>query len=214
MTYVIHYDAKDGLQFILQRNRFAIAKYSCYCYIHKYSLRSVVFKVHSAKKDNVGFTIVELLIVIVVIGILAVIIIVVYNGIRHRAADVALQTDLRNIGSLVDQYFVFNGSYPTTSSNEISAFKLKVSKGVYDVSGNNLYYCTIASGPGAKYSVSARSISGKVFAYYDGLIQNFTGSFTTNTPVCSGAGGISSSDPDYYFSNGHIYTGTWRSWTE
>lgn len=40
-----------------------------------------------------GFTIVELLIVIVVIGILATLVIVAYNGIRTRAEDVSLQSE-------------------------------------------------------------------------------------------------------------------------
>ena len=39
----------------------------------------------SSMRKNVGFTIVELLIVIVVIGILAAITIVAYNGIQDRA---------------------------------------------------------------------------------------------------------------------------------
>lgn len=38
-------------------------------------------------KQNSGFTIVELLIVIVVIGILAAITIVAYNGVQQRARD-------------------------------------------------------------------------------------------------------------------------------
>lgn len=38
-----------------------------------------------AKKDKSGFTIVELLIVVVVIAILAAITIVAYNGIQNRA---------------------------------------------------------------------------------------------------------------------------------
>ena len=46
-----------------------------------------------AKKYNRGFTIVELLIVIVVIGILAVITIVAYNGVQARAkTSVSLST--------------------------------------------------------------------------------------------------------------------------
>jgi type IV pilus assembly protein PilA len=43
---------------------------------------------------NKGFTIVELLIVIVVIGILAAITIVAYNGIRTRARTATILSDL------------------------------------------------------------------------------------------------------------------------
>ncbi len=41
-----------------------------------------------------GFTIVELLIVIVVIGILAAITIVAYNGVQSRARTTTYQTDV------------------------------------------------------------------------------------------------------------------------
>lgn len=41
------------------------------------------------KSKNAGFTIVELLIVIVVIGILAAITIVSFNGVQNRAKDTA-----------------------------------------------------------------------------------------------------------------------------
>ena len=48
------------------------------------------------KAKQKGFTIVELLIVIVVIGILAAITIVAYNGIQSRAKDARLQAALAN----------------------------------------------------------------------------------------------------------------------
>lgn len=46
-------------------------------------------------KSAHGFTIVELLIVIVVISILAAISIVAYNGVQNKAADSVVKSDLR-----------------------------------------------------------------------------------------------------------------------
>jgi prepilin-type N-terminal cleavage/methylation domain-containing protein len=65
-------------------------------------------------RKQTGFTIVELLIVIVVIGILAAITIVAYNGIQDRARDVRTQSDIKNVYMIVEKYAVDNGSYPST----------------------------------------------------------------------------------------------------
>ena len=62
-----------------------------------------------------GFTIVELLVVIVVIGILATITIVAYTGISNRAKIASLQSDLANASQQLKLYQVTDasGNYPT-----------------------------------------------------------------------------------------------------
>lgn len=56
-----------------------------------------------------GFTIVELLIVIVVIAILATISIVAYNGIQARSRDSIRKQDLANLAKATQLYAVDNG---------------------------------------------------------------------------------------------------------
>lgn len=63
-----------------------------------------------------GFTIVELLIVIVVIAILAAITVVSYNGIKRRAEDTARYADLVQVDRLIQLYRIQNGRYPVTAS--------------------------------------------------------------------------------------------------
>ena len=63
---------------------------------------------------NKGFTIVELLVVIVIIAILASITIVSYSGITRRATFALLQSDLSSASSKLKMYQVDNGSYPTS----------------------------------------------------------------------------------------------------
>lgn len=63
---------------------------------------------------NNGFTIVELLVTIVVIGILATITIVSYNGMQRRAVESAAVGDLSSASKVMVSQHAFDGSYPTT----------------------------------------------------------------------------------------------------
>jgi len=59
-----------------------------------------------------GFTIVELLIVIVVIGVLAAVITISYTGITQKANIASIKSDLRQSGNLLSMYKVINNQYP------------------------------------------------------------------------------------------------------
>lgn len=61
------------------------------------------------KKQRSGFTLVELLIVIVVIAILAAISVVAYNGIQSRARDTIRKNDAATIAKLMTLYATENG---------------------------------------------------------------------------------------------------------
>lgn len=69
----------------------------------------------SLNKQNKGFTIVELLIVIVVIGILAGLVITTYNGIQQKARNTERTTDLKTFQSQLEAYYANNGRYPSTA---------------------------------------------------------------------------------------------------
>jgi prepilin-type N-terminal cleavage/methylation domain-containing protein len=68
------------------------------------------------KRLGRGFTIVELLIVIVVIGILAALVIVQFSNVQSRARDAERKSDIRALQSKVAEYFALNGYYPTALS--------------------------------------------------------------------------------------------------
>lgn len=59
-----------------------------------------------------GFTIVELLIVIVVIAVLAAITIVAFNGMQARARDAARIDKIKHIAKAIELYKIDNGRYP------------------------------------------------------------------------------------------------------
>lgn len=68
------------------------------------------------KSKQSGFTIVELLIVIVVIGILATLVLVTFSGVQQKARDTKRQTDLKALASQLEVYYANNGSYPDLTS--------------------------------------------------------------------------------------------------
>ena len=67
-----------------------------------------------------GFTIIELLIVIVIIGILVAITAVSYNGVTKSAKESALKSELKRISTSLELHKAKNGTYPTSLATAIS----------------------------------------------------------------------------------------------
>ncbi len=63
-----------------------------------------------------GFTVVEVMIVIVVIGILAGITLVVYGGAQGQARDTERKVDIADIQEALELYYLDNKTYPSSAS--------------------------------------------------------------------------------------------------
>ncbi len=74
----------------------------------------------SSKNKVKGFTLVELLIVIVVIAILAAISIVAYNGVTQKARDDERQSNARNLVNAAASYNSEHDKWPTVA--EVGSF--------------------------------------------------------------------------------------------
>lgn len=87
-------------------------------------MNQLLKKMHRDYGRNKAFTIVELIIVIVVIGILSAAIIVSYNGIQQRAFNVARLDDVDKVASVLALYAKeHNGTYPATTANTTANWK-------------------------------------------------------------------------------------------
>ena len=98
----------------------------------------------SKKARARGFTIVELLVVIVTIAILASIVVVAYNGTQDKANDSAVKSDLRGIADKIEAFRAGSSArqYPAATQAELQAI-IQVSKGSYS-DGNasgSMSYC-------------------------------------------------------------------------
>jgi prepilin-type N-terminal cleavage/methylation domain-containing protein len=123
-----------------------------------------------ATRKHSGFTIVELLIVVVVIGILAAIVIVAYNGITSSANDAAVKSDLANLAKKLEIEKAEKGKYPFPLTVDVD---IHVTKSAYAVR-NNLYYCYDSATD--TYAVQARSVSNNTFKIVDGVVSDGAGS--------------------------------------
>ena len=162
-----------------------------------------------------GFTIVELLIVIVVIGILAAITIVAYNGIQNRARDTSVRSDLANLAKQFELYNVDNGRYPI-GAGDLDPLTVSINKSAYAIDSNysfNLVPCT--DGVGRQYAITAVPTgSFKRFYVTNGSgVQEYTGANSWTgavnyTTMCNDA--LAGSG---VISGGSGWGGAWRAWT-
>lgn len=161
---------------------------------------------------SLGFTIVELLIVIVIIGILAAIVIVAFTGIQNRAHDAAVENDLVQIGKRLELYKLDpnlspSAQYPSNEA-ELTSANLKATKNSYLVR-NNLYYCR--SNDGLHYAIGAYSKSGSRYWLKDG-------SKIKTTDSISGASTCTELDPYPHPTAQNAYglydTTGWRAWVQ
>lgn len=99
-----------------------------------------------------GFTVVELLIVIVVIAILAAITVVGFNGVRQNAVSTVAQNELGSIAKKLELYKADQGSFPSATQNE--EWKKILVESVGTIAGDKNYImCRTANG--SEYTVIA-----------------------------------------------------------
>ncbi|GAI61790.1 unnamed protein product [marine sediment metagenome] len=104
-------------------------------------------------RDERGFTLIELMIVVAIIGILATIAIPQFDFYRKRTYNAAANADLRNAATAQEAYYVDNATYTSDISLLTGTYGLYTSK---DVSFSK------CSGDVTSYTMRAYNSSGDV----------------------------------------------------
>jgi type IV pilus assembly protein PilA len=72
-------------------------------------------------KHSQGFTLVEIMIVVVIIGLLAAMAIPAFQKVRTASQDKTVLNNLRQMSAAADQYYLENGATTVASSNLVGA---------------------------------------------------------------------------------------------
>lgn len=80
---------------------------------------------------DAGFTLIELLVVVVIIGILAAIAIPVFLNQRNAARNASVESDIRNLATVMETYYTQNDAYPSgvTAAADLEAAGAGLSAG-------------------------------------------------------------------------------------
>ncbi len=141
------------------------------------------------KENKKGFTIIELLIVIAIIGLLATISMVALNGARQKSRDAKRLADIRQIQTALELYFNDNNNYPANSGSVLgtssSAWAL-CNSGFVPVANigtcSKVYMGTIPQNPtpnGSSYTYSSDGASGTYTLTFS--LEEATGSYSAGS---------------------------------
>jgi len=125
------------------------------------------------KNNQQGFTIIEMLIVVLIIGILATLVIVTYSGIQLKNRDSKRRNDIEAIAMQLEAYNASHGAYPALAELSNASW---VQKNLKNLSSDHL------QAPGSKNSDSiSATLSTSSYQYIPGPIGCTTAKATCST---------------------------------
>lgn len=155
------------------------------------------------KKNISGFTIVELLVVLVVIAILVAVGMLAYGEVRDRAAASAAKADLVEFAKRIEiaKSDSIDGRYPSIPTQ---AMGIRATKEIYRItSASNWYYCTSSNNSDYALGVVDTKGNGYMQSSVSGLEEGVSASASSTCAKVGAAAAASS-----YGYNGSV----WSAW--
>lgn len=175
----------------------------------------------SKKAFSKAFTIIELLIVIVVVGILAAITVVGYSAVTRSANDKAVQVDISKFADSIKLKILDTQTVPvggatsslTGDSSVLSGITFKPNDTNYDKSVSNFFYCAGKIDGGDEFGIIVRSKSGKAFSFLSNEgVSDYTGyTWTTSNNGVGACTALGFTAP-FTWSYGFYPATGWYSW--
>lgn len=169
-----------------------------------------------------GFSLVEIIIVVAVIGILVGIVTVSYGAFVAQSNNTALRADLVKIGDQIKLVALDNQVIPSGGANDsgvgtstdLPGVVVTPQRDVYDTTVANLLYCAGIDNGDSVFVLLARSISGGQFVFHSERgAEEFSGTTlttaSTGVTLCTELG----LESGFTWSLGHTAApSTWSSW--
>ncbi len=114
--------------------------------------------IEKRRRDASGFSLIELLVVVLIIGILSAIAIPIFLGQQDQAKDSAAKSDLANAKVAMISYQVANSGVYATTTTQLSTYGFVQSDGVT---------VAIDANPTGAFCIAATAATGNVFHVAD-----------------------------------------------
>jgi general secretion pathway protein G len=130
--------------------------------------RYINTKNYSQKQQHLGFTVVELLVVLAVLAILAAIVASAYKGTHEQARDTTRLNDITAIQESLQNYRAANGTYPASISGPYAGWDSSADTGKGFLTNLQLsgYMDTVPKDPTNTGPIGGNQTTGYRYQYY------------------------------------------------